>query len=282
MRNSFYHLCSAFFAFVISYSIALSTGVFIIKNAVLAIFFIQWILFIPAYKFQTEKFFDLAGSLTYLIITNYVFIHSCISNEMNLGNLFLCLLIVIWAVRLGYFLFSRVLKNGEDKRFKLIKVSPTKFFMTWTLQGMWISICSLCSLTAISSETGVQINYLFYLGFIFFIFGFLIEIIADIQKNKFRSNPQNKNKFINSGLWYYSRHPNYLGEIILWLGISVMSFSSLDGYQYFTLISPIFTYCLLVYISGVNILEKNGQKKWGHLKDYQEYIKNTPKLLFDK
>ena len=140
---------------------------FIIKNAVLAIFFIQWILFIPAYKFQTEKFFDLAGSLTYLIITNYVFIHSCISNEMNLGNLFLCLLIVIWAVRLGYFLFSRVLKNGEDKRFKLIKVSPTKFFMTWTLQGMWISICSLCALTAISSETGVQINYLFYLGFIF-------------------------------------------------------------------------------------------------------------------
>ena len=146
------------------------------------------VLFIPAYKFQTEKFFDLVGSLTYLIITNYVFIHSCISNEMNLGNLFLCLLIVIWAVRLGYFLFSRVLKNGEDKRFKLIKVSPTKFFMTWTLQGMWVSMCLLCVLTALSSYSGIIVNNIFYIGLMIFISGFIIEVLADHQKTVFRRN----------------------------------------------------------------------------------------------
>tara|TARA_Y100000816_G_scaffold177629_1_gene128216 strand:+ start:542 stop:949 length:408 start_codon:yes stop_codon:yes gene_type:complete len=117
------------------------------------------------------------------------------------------------------------------------------------------------------------------IGIIIFIIGFTIEIIADSQKTKFRANDDNKDKFISSGLWKYSRHPNYLGEIILWLGISLISFSSLEGFQYITLISPIFTYLLLVNVSGINFLEKSGKKKWGHLESYKKYLKETPRLF---
>ena len=151
--------------------------------------------------------------------------------------------------------------------------------MTWTLQGMWVSICSMCALTAIASNNGVIINGLFYFGLFVFIIGFVVEIIADMQKSQFRKDPNNKDQFIQHGLWAYSRHPNYFGEITLWLGIAIMSFSSLTGGQYITLISPIFTYLLLVYVSGVRLLEISGMEKWGHTEKYQAYINNTPSLF---
>ena len=130
-----------------------------------------------------------------------------------------------------------------------------------------------------SSPIGVVVNGMFFIGIFIFIFGLLLEIIADYQKTQFRNQPENKGHFISSGLWAHSRHPNYVGEIVLWTGVSVMSFSSLSGVQYIALISPIFTYLLIVYVSGVRILEASGEKRWGHLKSYQEYLKNTPSLL---
>ena len=186
---------------------------------------------------------------------------------------------MLWAIRLGSFLFTRIQKSGEDKRFNTIKPSPTRFFMAWTFQGMWVSICSMCALTAIASENGVIVNSYFYIGMLVFIVGFVLEIIADRQKSVFRKNPMNKDQFIAYGLWHYSRHPNYFGEITLWLGISIMSLSSLSSWQYITLISPLFTYILLVYISGVRILEISGMEKWGHLESYQNYIRTTPSLF---
>ena len=277
MKNILFNLLASAAAFYISFQIALLTDIGLVKNAVLIAFAIQWVLFIPAYLMQTEKFYDLAGSLTYISIISYVFYKS---SEFNLGNLVLSLFIIIWAVRLGSFLFFRIKKAGEDKRFRDIKPSPTRFFMTWTLQGMWVSICSACAITAMSTSEGILMNTLFFVGAITFILGFLIEVIADNQKTKFRSNPDNKDKFISTGLWSYSRHPNYLGEITLWTGVAIMSFSSLSGLQLITLISPVFTYFLLVYVSGVRLLEARGKRKWGHLDSYQEYIKNTPTLLF--
>ena len=277
MKNILFNLSASAVAFYIPFQIALLTDIGLVKNAVLIAFAIQWVLFIPAYLMQTEKFYDLAGSLTYISIISYVFYKS---SEFNLGNLVLSLFIIIWAVRLGSFLFFRIKKAGEDKRFRDIKPSPTRFFMTWTLQGMWVSICSACAITAMSTSEGILMNTLFFVGAITFILGFLIEVIADNQKTKFRSDPNNKDKFISTGLWSYSRHPNYLGEITLWTGVAIMSFSSLSGLQLITLISPVFTYFLLVYVSGVRLLEARGKRKWGHLDSYQEYIKNTPTLLF--
>ena len=279
MKQSLLNLLFSLIAFSIAYSISLLTGLEVIQKAVLIAFLIQWILFVPAFYFQTEKFYDITGSVTYISIVTYISVQSYYAINVNIGSILLASCIILWAIRLGSFLFIRIHKSGEDKRFKFIKPSPTRFFMTWTLQGMWVSLCSMCALTAIASKNGVVQNGFFYIGMVVFIFGFVVEIIADQQKSTFRKNPKNKDQFISHGLWSYSRHPNYFGEIILWLGISIMSFSSLSSWQYITLISPLFTYMLLVYISGVRILEIAGMEKWGHLENYQKYIRRTPSLF---
>lgn len=280
MKESLRYILISFIVFSITYSLSLLTQIELITYAVIISFLLQWTLFIPAYFFQTEKFYDISGSINYISIVIYIYYNNYITHGFNLGNLILSFLIFLWATRLGIFLFLRIQNDGEDKRFRGIKPSPAKFFMTWTLQATWVSICSLCALTGISSDSGIIINNLFFIGLTFFVIGFFIEVVADSQKTKFRKNPKNKNTFINSGLWAYSRHPNYLGEIFIWIGISVISFSSLFNLQFATLISPIFTYVLLVYVSGVRLLEASGKEKWGHLKSYKEYIKKTPRLLF--
>ena len=274
------NLLIAVIAFAIAISIAYATGIELVFRAVFLAFAIQWIAFIPAYIFQTEKFYDLTGSITYLSVIWYSLTYSSeYFANLNLANLLIVILITLWALRLGSFLFMRIHKDGEDKRFRAIKPSASQFFMTWTLQGLWVSLCLMCALTAISSDSGLIVNPVFFAGLVLFIFGFLLEIIADKQKSKFRAIPENKDKFITSGLWARSRHPNYFGEIVLWSGIAVMSFSSLEGLQYLTLISPIFTYLLLVYVSGVRMLEARGDIKWGNNEDYKNYKENTPVLL---
>ena len=274
------NLLISLIAFAIAISIAFATGIKLVITAVFLAFAIQWIAFIPAYIFQTEKFYDLTGSLTYLSVIWYSLTYSSeYFANLNPANLLIVILITSWALRLGSFLFMRIHKDGEDKRFRTIKPSATQFFMTWTLQGLWVSLCSMCALTAISTENGLIINTFFYIGLALFALGFLIEIIADKQKSRFRQIPENKDRFITSGLWARSRHPNYFGEIVLWTGIAAMSFSSLEGLQYLTLISPIFTYLLLVYVSGVRMLEARGDVKWGNDENYKNYKKNTPVLL---
>ena len=268
-------------SFAISYGIAHLTGSVIVKNAVLLAYVIHWIAYIPAYLFQTEKFYDLTGSVTYLSVVWFVFLSTYQSISLNFGNLILVLLISIWTIRLGLFLFMRIHKAGEDKRFRTIKTSASQFFMTFTLSGLWVTLCSMCALVAISSPEGLVMNALTYVGIILFIIGFGIEIVADNQKTAFRSIEANKDSFITSGLWSKSRHPNYFGEVLLWFAIAVISFSSLEGLQLITLISPIFTYILLVYVSGVRMLEDMNDKKWADDEQYKSYKKNTP-MLFPK
>ena len=268
-------------SFAISYGIAHLTGSVIVKNAVLLAYVIHWIAYIPAYLFQTEKFYDLTGSVTYLSVVWFVFLSTYQSISLNFGNLILVLLISIWTIRLGLFLFMRIHKAGEDKRFRTIKTSASQFFMTFTISGLWVTLCSMCALVAISSPEGLVMNALTYVGIILFIIGFGIEIVADNQKTAFRSIEANKDSFITSGLWSKSRHPNYFGEVLLWFAIAVISFSSLEGLQLITLISPIFTYILLVYVSGVRMLEDMNDKKWADNEQYKSYKKNTP-MLFPK
>ena len=269
-------------AFLLAVLIAGATGIDLVLRVVILAFIIQWIAFLPAYIFQTEKFYDLTGSITYLSVIWYSLTSS--SNyfaNLNVANIIIVLLITLWAVRLGSFLFMRIHKDGEDKRFRTIKPSATQFFMTWTLQGLWVSLCSMCALTAISSDSGIVINASFYLGLGLFIFGFVTEVIADKQKTAFRSIPENRDKFITTGLWAKSRHPNFFGEIVIWTGIAVMSFSSLTGLQYLTLISPVFTYLLLVYVSGVRMLEAQAYTKWGDNEEYIKYKTETPVLMIN-
>ena len=179
---------------------------------------------------------------------------------MSIYKIIILASILFWAMRLGYFLFSRVHKDSGDKRFDSIKKQPTQFFMTWTLQGMWVSLCAMPAFIALNSES-TNVSNIFYIGMFIFIFGFCTEVVADSQKSRFRALPENKDRFITSGLWAYSRHPNYFGEIMLWFGISIMSFDFLVGNEIYAAISsPVFTFVLLNYVSGVRLLELRGKK----------------------
>ena len=267
------------YADAISFNSIELSGVNLVGHLLVLIFVIQWIAYIPAFIFKTEKFYDLTGSLTYIAAISFALYSTNTSKSLDLGSLIIGAAIIIWAVRLGSFLFMRVHKDKKDGRFDTIKTSFSQFFMTWTLQGMWVFICSSAALVAIANPTGVPINILFIIGLALFILGFVIEIIADNQKSAFRSIPENKDVFINEGLWARSRHPNYFGEITLWTGITVMGISTFEGMNYLALFSPIFSYLLLNYVSGVRMLEYRGHKKWGHLDAYKVYKESTPKLI---
>ena len=246
-----------------------------------ASFLIHWIIFIPSFLAKTEKFYDITGTLAYLIT---LYLASALTAHSSGGSLELRTIIVIgmvsfWAVRLGIFLFIRVLKVGEDRRFREAKKSFSKYLVWWTMSALWVFLTTANALTLIVNNKKLVNEPTFYLGVLIWTIGILFEIVADEQKRRFQINKNNKDKFISSGLWSISRHPNYFGEIILWIGVAIISFPTLIGFQYVTLISPVFIYLLLTRISGVNLLEDRADKKWGELIEYKKYKENTPVLI---
>ena len=239
-------------------------------------FLIQWVAFIPAYLNKTEKFYDLTGSITYFTVT---IVAVTLSPSPDMRSFLLLGLILIWAARLGAFLFTRIRAEGEDRRFREIKKSFSRFLLAWTIQGLWVTFSLAAALAAITSSTRVGFGSLSIAGFAVWLFGFGIEVIADRQKSQFRVKPENKGKFINSGLWSWSRHPNYFGEIVLWIGVAIIALPNLSGWTYITLISPIFIIILLTRISGVPMLEKRADEKWGGQADYEAYKARTSILV---
>jgi steroid 5-alpha reductase family enzyme len=239
-------------------------------------FLIQWLAFIPAFSLQTEKFFDLTGSLTYITVVAAAVILTPIvdGRALLLGGM-----VAVWAVRLGSFLFTRIRAAGEDRRFREIKPSFARFLLTWTLQGLWVSLTLAAALAALTSTYRVKLGFFALIGFLVWLFGFGIEVIADRQKRRFKAMPENEGKFINMGLWAWSRHPNYFGEIVLWIGVAIVALPVLQGWQYLTLISPIFVILLLTRVSGIPMLETRADEKWGGQAEYEAYKANTPVLI---
>ena len=243
---------------------------------VILIFIIQWFVFIPSFINRTEHFFDLTGSLTFISTVLFTLM---VIPEIYLRDVVIALLVIIWAVRLGSFLFLRVRKDGGDGRFDIMKTKFWWFLMTWNIQGMWVFLSLAAGLAAMTSNQKLEADIYLLIGLLIWIIGFAIEVIADNQKSKFRSNSENKDKFISTGIWSWSRHPNYFGEILLWIGITVIALPVLQGWQFITLISPIFIIFLLTQVSGVRLLELRGNKKWGDNEEYQRYIQNTSVLI---
>jgi len=251
-------------------------GIPIFALGVALAFLFQWLAFIPAYLRQTEKFYDLAGSLTYITVTVLAVL---LSPTVDNRSVLLLAVVVIWATRLGTFLFNRVLQSGGDDRFDDIKPSFLRFLNTWTLQGLWVTFTLAAALAAITTTTRRDLGIWALVGFLVWAFGFAIEVLADAQKNEFRADPENKGKFIRSGLWAWSRHPNYFGEITLWIGVALIALPVLRGWQWITLISPVFVALLITQVSGVPMLEKKADGRWGGQEDYEEYKENTPVLI---
>lgn len=255
---------------------ALAGGLPLFALTVGLAFLVQWLAFIPAYLMQTEQFFDLTGSLTYISV---ILLGVVLSKNIDFRSILLSALVVIWAVRLGTFLYSRIQKAGKDDRFDEIKPSFIRFLNVWTIQGLWVTFTVAAALVAITTTTRKDLDLFAMIGFLIWVFGFAFEVIADSQKRKFSADPQNKGRFIQTGLWSRSRHPNYFGEIMLWLGIAIIALPVLQGWQWVALISPVFVTLLLTRVSGVPMLEKKADTKWGGQEDYEAYKKRTPVLI---
>ena len=239
-------------------------------------FLIQWLAFIPAFWLQTEKFFDLTGSITYISVIS---VAAFLSAGLDARSILLWALVVIWATRLGTFLFRRIRKAGKDDRFDDIKPSFIRFLNVWTIQGLWVTFTMAAALIAITTTNHKPLDFFAIIGLLVWVIGFSIEVAADAQKSRFNANPENKGKFIQTGLWSRSRHPNYFGEIVLWVGVAVIALPVLQGWQWIALISPIFVTLLLTRVSGIPLLEKKADQKWGGQEDYEMYKKYTPVLI---
>jgi len=240
----------------------------------------QWLVWIPASIKQTEKFYDLTGGLTYLTVVIFSLWAGSQSEYPSVREFIISILVIIWSLRLSIFLYLRIHRVGKDGRFDELKNSPVRFLVPWTLQGLWVFL-TVIVVIVINSKNGPSppIGIWDIIGLGVWIFGFIIEVLADNQKSKFNSKPENKGKWIDNGLWAYSRHPNYFGEILLWSGIAIFGFSCLSGLELLTWVSPVFIYLLLTKISGVPLLDKRALEKWGDDPEYQKYRDKTS-LLF--
>jgi len=239
-------------------------------------FIVQWAAFIPGFIRKTEKFYDLTGSITYILVT----ISTVLLSPSPDGRAYLLMgMVIIWAVRLGSFLFFRIRAAGEDRRFRDIKKSFARFLLAWTIQGLWVTFSLAAAMAVITSEHQNELGVFALVGFLVWLLGFSIEVLADRQKNAFKAVPENNDRFINIGLWSWSRHPNYFGEILLWIGVTIIAIPVLSGWQWITIISPIFVFILLTRISGVPILEKRADEKWGGQADYEVYKARTSILV---
>ena len=223
-------------------------------------YLLHWIIFIPSYIYQTEHYFDLTGSISYL---SAIALGFYLNPSVDTRDILIGALIVIWAVRLGSFLFLRVKQDGKDNRFTVMKTQFHWYIMTWTMGGLWVFLTMAAGLAAITSDVSIPLGLMAYIGLALWIFGFSIEVIADRQKRNFKKQQNKEKEFITSGLWAWSRHPNYFGEITLWAGLTLIALPVLSDWQLVTLISPIFVYVLLTRVSGIPMLENRGMKKWG-------------------
>jgi steroid 5-alpha reductase family enzyme len=250
-------------------------GLPLVMLCVVLAFSLQWLAFIPAFILQTEKFFDLVGCATYLSVLLLAAWHS---PALQAADMLLLVMCAVWALRLGLFLFWRIHKDGSDKRFNDIKPSFMRFLMTWSLQGLWVFLTLSAVLIVVSTPGDHPVSAFTVVGGLLWLIGFAVEVVADAQKRAFKANPANKGRFIQTGLWSRSRHPNYVGEITLWVGIFICAVPQLVGWQWVAVISPLFIILLLTRVSGVPMLEASADKQWGGDPDYQAYKRTTPVL----
>ena len=239
-------------------------------------FAVNWAAFIPAAIKQTEHYYDLTGGLTYITVTVVAVL---LSSPLDLRSAIVAGMVLFWSIRLASFLFMRISRAGKDSRFDVIKRQPPRFFLAWTLQGLWVLLTAACALAIITGGNREPLGIVAYVGIAVWTIGILIEIVADRQKSAFRADPANQGRFITTGLWAWSRHPNYFGEIVLWIGMAIIALPVLEGWQWATLISPVFVFFLLTKVSGVPMLEEAADERWGGQDDYEAYKRRTPVLV---
>lgn len=226
------------------------------------------------YIMQSDKLTDLIYSLSFIALTAWLWSQH---DNSSIHHLLLGM-ITLWGLRLGGYLFIRILTKGKDDRFDEMRKKFIKIAGFWTLQTVSILILAT-PIFALFSYTNIELNFWNYLGAGIWLIGWLIESVADAQKFIFRKNPANDGKFIQHGLWGMVQHPNYLGEMLCWIGVFTVVAPVLQGWHWIAVVSPLWIIILLAFISGIPLLQKKSAEKYGHLDAYKKYITNTPLLI---
>jgi steroid 5-alpha reductase family enzyme len=240
----------------------------------LVILGLQVFFFLIANNFKTDKVTDLSYALSFIIAIWLVFF----SSMYSLAKLLIVLAITLWGLRLGIYLFIRILKMGRDKRFDKIRNKFWDFARFWIFQAFSIWIILLPYVWLVDQPKS-ELKSTVYFGLLVWLIGLIIETIADWQKFQFKNNPENKGKWTDVGLWKYSRHPNYFGEILCWIGLFIAVLPYLTGIKYLLIISPLYITSLLLFVSGIPPLEKRYDKKYGDNRKYQQYKESTSLLI---
>lgn len=239
------------------------------------------VFFLHGLPQSSEKFYDLSGSFTHFAV-----VLTCLITERRARSprqLFVAAASLVWMTRLGTFLYNRILKDGKDERFDAIKPVWLSFMGAWSIQAVWVTLIQLPVVLLNTTDDTASTSFLDVVAMLLWVVGFLCEAAADCEKMAFRSDPANRHKFITTGLWSLSRHPNYFGEILMWCSMALIGTSAAVNLGNYALlgswISPAFTALLLLKVSGVPMVEKAGEKKWGQDPEYIKYMKETPCII---
>jgi len=243
-----------------------------IVAALIISFAIQALFFIFAAGFKTDKVTDFSYSLSFIILSLFLLIQN---RAYTLPQILIAVLISIWGIRLGSYLLARILKIGKDDRFDDKRGDFLKFLGFWVIQAVTVWCVMLPATAFLSIEGAVKFNTLSAAGLCLWILGFGVEALSDAQKYSFKNNPTNRGKWIDTGLWKYSRHPNYFGESLLWWGLFLITLPSFSGFLYFTALGPLFITLMLLFVSGIPLLEKSADEKHGPKEEYREYKRRT-------
>jgi steroid 5-alpha reductase family enzyme len=236
---------------------------------------INLVMFIPAYVYKTDKLTDISYSITFAVVALAGFITS----SSKAPHMLITLLVLLWAVRLGAFLFARIRRVGKDSRFDGMREDFLRFLKFWLLQGLSVWVIMLAALLGYT-ESSPRLTALSWVGLCVFGIGLFVESVADSQKRRFKDDPNNKGKWIDAGVWRMSRHPNYLGEMMVWVGLYLVVVPSLSFVPALVaLLSPLYIITLLSFVSGIPLLEKSAQEKWGSQKEFQRYKSEVPVLI---
>ena len=224
---------------------------------------------------KTDVVTDLSYSLTFALLAVVLLF----TGAREPVEIVASLLVLVWAVRLGTYLFRRILRMKVDHRFDEMRDKPLRFARFWLLQAVAVAVIMLPVTYLLDQDDPPRLGAWAYAGAAIWLAGLVIETVADAQKTAFRARPENKGRFIANGLWRYSRHPNYFGEILIWWGLFVYVVPILGGAAFAVVAGPVFITVLLLFVSGIPLLERSADEKYGGDPAYRNYKQRTSILV---
>jgi len=224
---------------------------------------------------RTDVVTDLSYSLTFALLAVVL----PFTGAGRPVQLVASLLVVVWAVRLGAYLFRRILRMKVDHRFDGMRERPLRFARFWLLQAITVAVVMLPVSYLLDQNHPSGLGVWSIAGALIWLLGLLVEAVADAQKAAFRAKEENRGRFVASGLWRYSRHPNYFGEMLVWWGLFVFAVPVLHGAAFAVVIGPVFITLLLLFVSGIPPLERSADEKYGRDAAYRDYKRRTSILV---